>query len=113
RVILVLRRGTAGASERATAQRLKAQFGSARMQPMQSPFAIFVQQVLEIKAEIIAAHFQAETLKRKSLIEFSPEAPLADQAVQRLKDKRMSLYTLNVDPDQMAEVDQEAEQAKR
>src|SRR4030095_4114539 len=39
-----LMRGNTAASETATAQGPKAQFGSARMQPMQSPFAIFVQQ---------------------------------------------------------------------
>jgi hypothetical protein len=106
-------RGNTNANETATAQQLKAQFGSVRMQHTQGALAMFVQQALSIKAEIIAGHFQPETIKRQSLIEFTPDAQLADQAVQRLKDKRLAYYSLEVDPDTMAMADYAAEQEAR
>jgi hypothetical protein len=106
-------RGATVASETATAQQLKAQYGSVRMQFMQGELAEFVQSALGIKAEIMAAHFQPETLKRRSLIDKTPDAQLADSAVQLLRDKRMAIYSLAVDPDTMAMVDYAAEQQAR
>jgi hypothetical protein len=106
-------RGATVASETATAQQLKAQYGSVRMQFMQGELAEFVQSALGIKAEIMAAHFQPETLIRRSLIDKTPDAPLAEQAVELLRDKRMAIYSLAVDPDTMAMVDYAAEQQAR
>lgn len=106
-------RGATVASETATAQQLKAQYGSVRMQYMQGELAEFVQQALTIKAEIMASQFQPETLLRKSLIDKTPDARFAQAAVQLLRDKRMALYSLVVDPDTMAMVDYAAEQEAR
>jgi hypothetical protein len=106
-------RGATVASETATAQQLKAQYGSVRMQFMQGELAEFVQTALGIKAEIMAAHFQPETLIRRSLIDKTPDAQFAEQAVELLRDKRMAIYSLAVDPDTMAMVDYAAEQEAR
>lgn len=106
-------RGASVASETATAQQLKAQYGSVRMQFMQGELAEFVQTALSIKAEIMAAHFQPETLIRRSLIDKTPDARFAEAAVQLLRDKRMAVYSLAVDPDTMAMVDYAAEQEAR
>ena len=106
-------RGATVASETATAQQLKAQYGSVRMQFMQGELAEFVQTSLAIKAEIMAAHFQPETLIRRSLIDKTPDAQYAEAAVQLLKDKRMAMYSLAVDPETMAMVDYAAEQEAR
>jgi hypothetical protein len=106
-------RGATVASETATAQQLKAQYGSVRMQFMQGELAEFVQTALAIKAEIMAAHFQPETLIRRSLIDKTHDAKYAEQAVELLRDKRMAIYSLAVDPDTMAMVDYAAEQEAR
>jgi hypothetical protein len=106
-------RGASVASETATAQQLKAQYGSVRMQFMQGELGEFVQSALQIKAEIIAAHFQPETLIRRSLIDKTPDAQYAQAAVELLRDKRMALYSLAVDPETMAMVDYAAEQEAR
>jgi hypothetical protein len=106
-------RGATVASETATAQQLKAQYGSVRMQFMQGELAEFVQTALSIKAEIMSAHFQPETLIRRSLIDKTPDARYAQQAVELLRDKRMAIYSLAVDPDTMAMVDYAAEQEAR
>jgi hypothetical protein len=106
-------RGETKPQETLGAQQMKAQFGSVRLQFVQGDLAAFVQQVLSIKSEIIAAHFQPETIKRMSGILITPDAAMADEAVARLKDKRLAHYSLQVDPDTMAMQDYAQEQESR
>jgi hypothetical protein len=106
-------RGETKPQETLGAQQMKAQFGSVRLQFVQGDLAAFVQQVLSIKSEIIAAHFQPETIKRMSGILITPDAAMADDAVARLKDKRLAHYSLQVDPDTMAMQDYAQEQESR
>lgn len=103
-------RGATDPDETATAQSLKSQFASVRLQFMQGEFARFVQDMLVIKAEMTAQHFQPETLIRKSLIEMTPDAQHADAAIALLKDKFRSHYSLKVEPDSMALVNDKQEQ---
>lgn len=65
-------RGATKATETATAQQLKAQWGSLRIQSMQAEVARFVRDLFRIKVEIIA-RFQPETLMVMSDIQLLPE----------------------------------------
>jgi hypothetical protein len=103
-------RGATDPGETATAQQLKSQFASVRLQYMQGEFARFVQDLLTIKAEIMAGHFQPQTLIQKSMIDKSFDAQHAEAAVALLRDKRLSQYSLIVAPDSMAMMDYQAEQ---
>lgn len=102
-------RGSSKASETAAAQQIKAQFGSTRIQLKQFYIADWITQALRIKAEIICKHFQPETIIKRSNIERTPDAPLAMQAVQLLKDEEMSEYRINIEADSMAAMDWAAE----
>lgn len=102
-------RGSSKASETATAQQLKAQFGSTRVQLMQFYIADWISQALRIKAEIICKHWQPETIIRRSNVERTPDAPLAMQAIQLLKDEEMAEYRIVVEADSMAAMDWAAE----
>ncbi len=102
-------RGSSKASETAAAQQIKAQFGSTRIQLKQFYIADWITQALRIKAEIICKHFQPETIIKRSNIERTPDAPLAMQAVQLLKDEEMSEYRINIEADSMAALDWAAE----
>lgn len=102
-------RGSSRASETATAQQIKAQFGSTRIQLMQFYIADWISQGLRIKAEIICKHWQPETIIKRSNIERTPDAPMALQAVQLLKDEEMAEYRINVEADSMAALDWAAE----
>jgi len=102
-------RGSSKASETATAQQIKAQFGSTRVQLMQFYIADWISQALRIKAEIICKHWQPETIIKRSNIERTPDAPLAMQAIQLLKDEEMSEYRINIEADSMAALDWAAE----
>jgi len=102
-------RGSSKASETATAQQIKAQFGSTRVQLKQFYIADWISQALRIKAEIIAKHWQPETIIRRSNIERTPDAPLAMQAVALIKDEEMAEYRINIEADSMAALDWAAE----
>ncbi len=102
-------RGSSKASETATAQQIKAQFGSTRIQLSQFYIAEWISHALRIKAEIICKHWQPETIIRRSNIERTPDAPFAIQGVELLKDEEMAEYRINVEADSMAALDWAAE----
>jgi hypothetical protein len=102
-------RGSSRASETATAQQIKAQFGSTRIQLMQFYIADWISQALRIKAEIICKHWQPETIIKRSNIERTPDAAMAFEAIALLKDEHMAQYRVNVEADSMAALDWAAE----
>ena len=106
-------RGSTKASETASAQQLKAQFGSTRLQLKQFYVAQFIQEALRIKAEIIMKHFQPETIIQRSNIMFTPDKDLAQPATQLLKETNLNRYRIVVDADSMAAIDWAAERESR
>jgi hypothetical protein len=106
-------RGSSAASETATAQQLKVQYGGARLANLQNEVARFVSGVMRIRANIIANLFQPETLLKRSLIERTPDAPYAQAAIGMLKDFGTSLYSITVTSDSLAAPDWAAEKEAR
>jgi len=102
-------RGSSKASETATAQQIKAQFGSTRVQLSQFYIAEWITSLLRIKAEIISKHFQPETIAARSNIMRTADAQYADQAIQLIKDEHLAEYRVNVEADSMASMDWSAE----
>jgi hypothetical protein len=106
-------RGASVASETATAQQLKVQYGGARLANLQNEVARFVSEVMRIRANIIANHFQPETLVKRSLIDRTPDAELAQPAIQMLKDYGTSMYAITVTADSLAAPDWAQEKEAR
>jgi len=102
-------RGSSRASETATAQQIKAQFGSTRVQLKQFFIAEWITNLLRIKAEIICKHFQPETIIQRSNIERTPDAPLAISGIELLKNEEIGEYRISVEADSMAALDWAAE----
>lgn len=102
-------RGSSVASETATAQQLKAKFGSTRVQLMQFYIADWITEALRIKAEIIATHWQPETIVARSNILRTPDAQFADQAIELLRNEELNEYRIRVEADSMAALDWSAE----
>ena len=102
-------RGSSKANETATAQQIKAQFGSTRMQLNQFYIAEWISEALRIKAEIICKHWQPQTIAFRSNIERTPDAQFAPQAIALLKDEHVAQYRINVEADSMAALDWAAE----
>lgn len=102
-------RGSSRATETATAQQIKAQFGSTRVQLMQFYIAEWITQALRLKAEIISKHFQPETIAQRSNILRTPDAQLAQSAIELIKNEQMSEYRISIEADSMAAMDWSAE----
>lgn len=102
-------RGSSRASETATAQQIKAQFGSTRIQLMQFYIAEWITEALRIKAEIIAKHFQPDTIATRSNILRTPDAQYAQAAITLIKDEELAEYRISVEADSMAAMDWAAE----
>jgi hypothetical protein len=67
-------RGQSEASETATAQNIKAQWGSIRIRDRQAELARFCRDITQISAEIIAEKFQPETIWRITGLQFPTNA---------------------------------------
>lgn len=67
-------RGASDANETASAQKLKAQFGSVRVRAMQMEVARFVRDLLRLKAEIMSRHFEPSVLMEMTNIKLLPQA---------------------------------------
>jgi len=106
-------RGQTNARETLGAQEMKSQYSSVRLQYLQGEVAEFIQRVLRIKAEIISKHFLPETIIQRSLIELTPDADFAVEAVQIIKDDFMRCYRIQVFADTLAIPDYNAERAGR
>jgi len=63
-------RGSSVASETATAQQIKSQWGSLRLQRMQKDVQRFIRDLMRIKAEIICERFSTETLSIMTGLKF-------------------------------------------
>lgn len=85
-------RGATDPNETATAQSIKSQWGGLRIRDRQKETQRFVRDILRINAEIIAEHFQLETLKQMSNVPLLTQAEkqqlqarqAAQQKVQQL-----------------------------
>ena len=102
-------RGSSVASETATAQQIKAQFGSTRIQLMQFYIAEWITEALRIKAEIIAKHWQPETILTRSNVMRTPDAQIAPASVALLQNEELAEYRVQVEADSMAALDWSAE----
>jgi predicted nucleic acid-binding Zn-ribbon protein len=80
-------RGAGNPSETATAQRIKSQYASIRLEDMKSQMANFVTEVLRLMAHVMTKFFQTETLIAQSSIEQTYDGKLA---IKEAKDAQMA-----------------------
>lgn len=106
-------RGASNPRETAKAQTLKAQYSSVRLQLIQGDVSAFVTHAMRLKAEIIAKHFQPETIKEMSQIEFTESAAFAEPAIQLVKNWDASRYRIEIDEESMSLADYNAEREMR
>lgn len=72
-------RGDANASETATAQSIKAQYGSIRIRERQQELARFSRDIVRMLAEIICTQFQPDTLLKMTNMQLPTEAEIQQQ----------------------------------
>jgi hypothetical protein len=108
-----LMRGMSVASETATAQQLKSQYGFARISRSQDDIAKFLTTSTQIRAEIICNHWQPQTIIERSQIMQTPDAKLAQQAVMLLKSSSQIALRLKITADTTAAPDWNQEKQQR
>jgi hypothetical protein len=101
----IMRGQASTAGTTATEQRIKAQFGSLRIQALQDEFARFASDLLNKKAQIIQRFYDPETIFKLSNIGNTPDAPLAQQAIALLKDHENFNMRIAVRAESMAQID--------
>jgi hypothetical protein len=108
-------RGQGAATATATAERLKGQFAQLRLRSRVQDVARFCRDMVRITGEIIAKHFQPQTLLLLSDYQqttgASPE--MAMQAIQLLKNDQTRGFRIEIEVDSTVIADQEQEQASR
>lgn len=127
-------RGSTQASETATAQNLKAQYGSVRVRERQGEMVRVARDVLRLKAEIFAETVPAQELAIIAQLEIPDAGAIQMQAMQMqaqggqmdmskvvtiemvdalLKDQRIRPFVLDVESDSTIAPNEEAEKASR
>lgn len=106
-------RGASVAAETATAQQIKAQFASLRLNDMKDDMARFAKDVLRMKAEIMCSKYQPETLLKASGILMTADANLAMQAIQLLKNEPMRNFNIDIETDTLVLIDQAQDKQER
>ena len=100
-------RGSTKASETATAQQLKAQFGSMRMRKKQSEIAEYIRDLFRLKAQIIAEHYEPETLAAMTALTITPEM------MQIMRNDKLRGYSIDIETDATIFTDEEEEKKTR
>lgn len=106
-------RGATEASETATAQNIKRQFGSLRLRPRQQEVAMFASEILRIKAQLMMDVYSPESLIAMSGIMDTYDSEFVQQALALMKMEPMRAYRVEVAADSLIELDQEQEKASR
>jgi hypothetical protein len=87
-------RGSTNASETATAQQIKGQFATLRLDNMQKEVARFSRDLVRIITEIVAEHFSLETMKKIS-------------GIKLLSEQEKQMYALQAQAAQQAQMGQQ------
>jgi hypothetical protein len=105
-------RGQTAASETATAQQIKAQWGSIRVRDRQQEVARWCRDAIEIMADVVCGHFEPETIFAEANAEALPEseAQYLGDALALLKGPdALRAYRVDVETDSTIAADEVAE----
>lgn len=111
-------RGTTAASETATAQQIKAGFGTMRLRARQQEVARFARDLIRLVSEIVCEHFTGRTMLLVSdianIAETSPtDIPLIGDAIRLLQDDKTRLLRIDVETDSTIMANHQQEQQAR
>lgn len=111
-----LLRGVSMATETATAQRIKGQYGALRLNKRQRHVQRFVRDAIAIQGEIIAEHYAPEDLASALGVDMmaNPQVrEVFEQALELLRSDRMRTFRLDIETDSTLEADEQMEKQQR
>ena len=100
-------RGASDPRETAAAQKLKGQFGSMRLEDQQDEVARFVKECICLQAEVIAEHFDAQTLTLMT------GEQVDEQVLQLLRNDPIRTFRIDIETDSTIKTDQVQERQDR
>jgi hypothetical protein len=106
-------RGASVASETATAQQIKSQFASIRLNDMKDDVSRFARDLLRMKAEIICSKYQPEIILTASGIAYTPDAQFAAEAIALLKNEPLRNFQIDIETDTLVQLDEQADKQSR
>ncbi|MAL02055.1 MAG: hypothetical protein CL536_07920 [Alcaligenaceae bacterium] len=106
-------RGATQASETATAQNIKRQFGSLRLTNRQRDVAMFATEILRMKAQLMMDIYRPQTLIAMSGINETQDAQYVDQALMMMQDEPLRSYQIEIAADSLVAMDEEQEKTQR
>lgn len=108
-------RGASYASETATAQQIKGQYASLRLHAMQDEVALFASELLRLKAQIMCAKFQPQTiLSYAAADQMAPtDQQLIPQAIELLQNKPLRTFRIEVEADSLVQIDEDKNKQDR
>jgi hypothetical protein len=108
-------RGQTVASETATAQQIKGQYASMRLNSMKHDVAQFATEVLQLKAQIMCGKFDPDTLLKISAADQLSEQDkqLIPDALEMLKSNPMRSFRIEIAADSLVQMDESQEKQDR
>lgn len=106
-------RGASAAQETATAQQIKSQFASLRLNDMKDDVARFARDLLRMKSEIMCSRYQPQTLLDASGIMYTPDAEFAEQAIQLLQNETARNFSIDIENDTLVQIDEDQDKKDR
>lgn len=108
-------RGQSEASETATAQQIKGQYASMRLNSMKHDVAQFATEVLQLKAQIMCGKFDPDTLLKISAADQLSEVDkqMVPQALEMLKSNPMRSFRIEIAADSLVQMDEDQEKQDR
>jgi hypothetical protein len=97
----IIRGGGTKASESATAQKLKAQFGSMRLRLRQDAIQKYIRELFRIKAELIAENYEPDILQRITGME------VTDEMLEIMRNDKLRNYQIDIETDSTVFADEE------
>ena len=97
----IIRGGGTKASESATAQQLKAQYGSMRLRLRQDDIQKYIRDLFRIKAELIAENYEPDVLERITGISIN------DEMIEIMRNDKLRRYQNDVETDSTVFADEE------
>ena len=102
-------RGASQASETATAQQIKSQFASIRLNDLKDDVARFARDILRMKSEVMCSKYQPQSLLDASGVMYTPDAQYAEQAIQLLQNEPLRNFAIDIENDTLVEIDEQGE----
>lgn len=108
-------RGYSDPNATATAEQIKGNFATLRLEDRQREIQRFARDVIALMSELAVERFSPQTLAEMSnIVDMTPEAQqIFPQAVQLLKDDKQRTYRVTIETDSTIAIDEDAEKQKR